>query len=71
MTKTERRVLERLRKTCTFENYGASNPKVTATVKEETRLYRETWILPLIDALLHERDWQTQQILAQYAKGNW
>lgn len=64
LTKEERSALEHLRKLlstehlreCGFRLPGSSfaNGQDAPVIAEATRLYRETWVLPLIDALLDD-----------------
>lgn len=59
MTKSELYALRRLRKAITFENasFGFQHDKVdgvqvTEFIKERTRLYQETWVLPILDDMI-------------------
>lgn len=50
--------LEEARDMATMETMelgmGKAGEELTKTVRESTRLYRETWIIPQIDAALEE-----------------
>lgn len=64
LTKSQRKVLEDALKAATFEkadffNMGGPNFISTADIKEHTRVYRQTWIIARIEAVLEgrEREW--------------
>lgn len=65
MTKAELKALKKLRKRANFETAGFGNcaealpiqvRDVTEFIKERTRVYRDSWVLPIIDALIAKYD---------------
>lgn len=65
LTKMQRILLLQLREAATFKNASFNSvhgPEMIRTdqIKERTRLYRDTWIIGRIDALLEgtEREWK-------------
>ncbi len=48
------RKLKEARKSATFEDarFGFCDPKLDAMVKEETRVYRQSWIIPQLDEVI-------------------
>lgn len=69
MSKTVILQLKKLRKAATFENasFGHGDDGIDQICKEKTRLYRETWVLPLIDELIeyHEGKIKAEQLTAK------
>jgi hypothetical protein len=39
---------------CVFGPPGVEGRKLTEQIREETRLWRETWILPVLDKLIEK-----------------
>lgn len=46
--------LKTLRERLTMATFGAGNAEETKHIREATRLWRETWVLPVLDAVIEQ-----------------
>ena len=58
MTKAELSALRKLRRTLTMANasFAFADPKEDARIKEATRLWRESWIYPVLDDMIAKHE---------------
>lgn len=54
LRKCDLRALRKLRERLTMASFGGSNPEEAEYVREATRLWRETWVLPVLDAIIEQ-----------------